>query len=132
MGVDRDWLFRELRHSLSLLAAEGEAALAGLPEGCCKPDELAIDFDHFRECVVGNFGSELVSDLVAALDQVEVALGRVPQDAWTEEAIRSHPAWAAIREPARLSLGLLDRFEGLLLPSEKSLAPQARDSFTRR
>ncbi len=37
-NVNRQWLFRELRHSLSLLAADGDAALAGVPDGDCKPE----------------------------------------------------------------------------------------------
>src|SRR5206468_3217697 len=108
MSVDRDRLFRELRRSLSLLAADGETALAGLPDGCCKPDELALDFYYIRECVVSNFGPDLPADLVAALARVEEAFSRISRDTWTEEAVRSHPAWAAIREQARASLGLLD------------------------
>jgi hypothetical protein len=111
MGLDRDWLFRELRRSLALLAADGDTALAGLPYGCCKPDELALDFDNFRAAVVGNFASELPPDLLATLAEVDDAFVRAPGDAWSEEAVLSHPAWAVIRERAGAALALLDRFE---------------------
>src|SRR5687767_185162 len=40
MDVDRDWLRRSLREQLELLAAPGEHALARLPDGCVKADEL--------------------------------------------------------------------------------------------
>jgi len=109
--VDREWLFRELRHSLSLLAADGDTTLAGVPDGCCKPDELALDFDNFHVAVVGNFAAELPPDLVAALAEVDAAFGPIAGDGWSEEAVRSAPDWATVRERAGVALGLLDRFE---------------------
>src|SRR5262245_51964691 len=111
MGLGRDRLFGGLVPLPSLLAAGGHAPLARLPEGCCKPDELALDFDNFRAAVVGNFASELPPRALAALAEVNDAFGRVPRDAWSEEAVRSHPAWAVIRERAGVALALLDRFE---------------------
>lgn len=109
--VNREWLFRELRHSLALLAANGETALAGLPDGCCKPDELALDFDNFRAVVVGNFSAELPPALVAALADVDAAFAPIAGDGWSEEAVRSAPEWAAVRQRAGVALGLLDRLE---------------------
>src|SRR5262245_47075534 len=64
---NRKWLFRKLRHSLSLLAADGQTALAGVPDGCCKPEELALDFDNFRSAVLDSFAAELPPELVVAL-----------------------------------------------------------------
>jgi hypothetical protein len=111
-GVDRDWLFRELRRSVALLAADGATALAGVPDGCCKADELALDFDNFQSAVVGNFAAELPAELVAALTDVDAALDAIRGDGWSEEAVRSAPEWAAVRERAGAALGLLDRFQG--------------------
>jgi hypothetical protein len=108
--VDRGLLFRELRRSLTLLAAEGNAALAGLPDGCCKPDELALDFDNFRSAVIGNFAAELPAELAAALAGVDGALGAIPPDDWSEQAVRSAPEWAAVRQRAEVALRSLDRF----------------------
>jgi hypothetical protein len=51
MLVDRDWLRRSLREELKLLAAPGDEALARLPKGCMKADELALDFDNFLSCI---------------------------------------------------------------------------------
>jgi hypothetical protein len=89
--VNREWLFRELRRSLSLLAAEGATALAGMPDGCCKPDELALDFDNFGVAVVGNLATELPPALVTALAAVDAAFGPIHGDGWSEEALRSAP-----------------------------------------
>jgi hypothetical protein len=109
--INRDALFRQLRHSLVLLAADGSTALAGLPDGCCKPDELALDFDHARTCVVGNYGDELPQALTGALIEVDAAFRGMPRDCWSEEAVRSSPFWAIVRERARQALGLLDQFD---------------------
>jgi hypothetical protein len=108
---NRAWLLRSLRNSLLLLAADGGTVLAGVPEGCCKPDELALDFDNFRAAVVGNFGSELPPELVAALNDLDAAFGQIAGDGWSEEAVRSSPAWAAIRRRAGVELGLLDQID---------------------
>jgi hypothetical protein len=110
-SVDREWLFRELRRSLRLLAADGDAALAGVPDGCCRPDELALDFDNFRSAVVGNFADELPSELVAGLAEVDVALAGIQGEGWSEEAMRTTAEWAAVRAAAAGALGRLDRFE---------------------
>ena len=86
-------------------------ALAGAPEGSCKPDELALGFDNFRAAVIGNFAAELPPRLVAALSEVDAALGPIAGDGWSEEAVRSSTEWAAVRERAGVVLELLDRFE---------------------
>ncbi len=110
-GVNREWLFRELRQSLRLLAANGVVALAGMPDGCCKPDELALDFDNFWAAVVGNFAAELPPELVSAHAAVDAAFGIIRDDGWSEESVRSSPEWATVRQKAGVALALLDRFE---------------------
>jgi hypothetical protein len=109
--VNREWLFRQLRHSLSLLAADGDTALASMPEACCKPDELALDFDNFRTAVVSNFIAELPPELVAALAEVDAALNPITGAGWSEEAVRFAPEWGAVRQRAAVALGLLDQLE---------------------
>src|SRR5207248_2106727 len=109
--ANREWLLRELRRSLSLLAADGDDALAGVPAGCCKPDELALDFDNFRAAVVGNFAAELPPELVTALAEVDAVFGSITGGGWSEAAVLSAPEWAAVRQRAGVALALLDRFE---------------------
>jgi hypothetical protein len=107
--INREWLFRELRRSLTLLAAEGDTALTGVAAGCCKPDELALDFDNFRAAVIGNFATELPPALATALADVDAAFGLITGDGWSETAVRSAPEWATVRQRARMALRLLDR-----------------------
>lgn len=119
--VDREWLFASLRESLRLVAADGATALASLPDGCCKADELALDFDNFRSAVVGNFAAELPSELVAALTAVDAAIDLVIDDGWSERAVLSAPEWEEIRQRAAVALKLLDRFE--LASQTKRIVP---------
>ena len=107
--VNREWLFRSLRDSLRLLAADGDTTLAGVPNGCCKPDELALDYDNFRAAAVGNFAAELPPGLVAALADVDAAFAPIAGGGWSESAVRSAPEWAAVRERSGVALALLDR-----------------------
>jgi hypothetical protein len=110
MDEDCGWLFRELHRSLSLLAADGDTALAALPDGCCKPDELALDFDNFRSAVLGNFAAELSPELLTALAGVDAGLCGIGGEGWSEEAVRSAPEWAVVRERSRTALALLEDF----------------------
>ncbi|MBX7105943.1 MAG: hypothetical protein K1X57_17810 [Gemmataceae bacterium] len=109
--VNRNWLFRNLRDSLRLLSADGVTALAGVPEGCCKPDELALDFDNFRGAVVGNFAAELPSELIATLAEMDEMFDAITGDGWTEAAVRSAPEWAALRQKAEFALRILDELD---------------------
>ncbi|MGL4552925.1 MAG: hypothetical protein ACRC33_17250 [Gemmataceae bacterium] len=109
-AVNRERLFYSLRESLCLLAADADVALAGVPDGCCKPDELALDFYNYRAAVVGNFAAELPPAFVAALADVNAAFGRIAGDGWSDEAVRSAAEWAAVREQAGVALRLMDGF----------------------
>jgi hypothetical protein len=100
-SVNREWLFRELRRSPRLLAADGDAALVEVPDGCCKSDELAMDFDNFRSTVVGNVADSLPSELLAGLAEVDAALSGIHREDWSEEAVRTAPEWAAVRRGCR-------------------------------
>ena len=40
------------------LSLPGRDALATVPEGSVKADELALDYSHFLEVALENFGSE--------------------------------------------------------------------------
>lgn len=110
MDVDRDWLRRSLREQLELLAAPGDQALARLPDGCVKADELALDFDNFYQAYVGNFGDELSSDARAALDAIDESFDRmsgpVNAELWTNDAVTTHPAWLQVRAQAARALKL--------------------------
>ncbi len=113
MDVDRDWLRRSLREQLEVLASPADQALARLPDGCAKADELALDFDHYYHAYVGNFGDELAPDVRAALALIDRLFDRMSGAAnaelWTDEAVAAHPAWLEVRGQAARALKLLDR-----------------------
>jgi hypothetical protein len=116
MDADRDWLRRSLREQLELLAAPGDQALASVPEGCVKADELALDFDNFYQAYMSNFASELSPDAREALRAIDESLDRMsgPENAelWTDEAVVTHPAWSDLRRQAARALELFGAVAG--------------------
>jgi len=61
-SVDRLAIFERLKHSVQLLACPPEIQLKMLPRFVGKADELALDFDLWREVVLNNFRSEPAID----------------------------------------------------------------------
>ena len=110
MNIARDWLRRSLREQLELLAAPGDQALARLPDGCVKADELALDFDNFYQAYLENFGDELSPDARAALDAIGKSFDRmsglVNAELWSDQAVATHPAWLQVRGQAAQALEL--------------------------
>ena len=73
-SVDRLGIFERLKHSIQLLACPPAIQLKLLPDFVCKADELALDFDLWREIVLGNFGSELSTDQISGIESIDHAL----------------------------------------------------------
>ena len=98
MSDDVKWIRESLRAQLELLALPGDAALARLPDGCVKADELALDFDNFYSAYIANCRDEItprLTDVLQAIDGDFSAMSRSgSRDLWTEEAVRTHPAGA--------------------------------------
>ena len=109
--VDHDWILSELRRSLRGLASDGPQALATVPDGCVKADELALDFANFLTAALGNFPSEFTPAQRTALESVNRRLGMMSglgqPELWTDEAVRSHPVWSEVRVIAREAARLL-------------------------
>lgn len=112
MNVDREALRRMLREQLELLAAPADQALAGVPDGCVKADELALDFDNDYRAYVSNCGEELSPEALAALRSIDELFDRMSRarnpELWTEDAVKAHPAWSDVRRKAAVALKLLD------------------------
>jgi hypothetical protein len=110
-SANRKWLTESLRESLESLAAPGDVALSRLPEQCVRSDELALDFDNFNSAYVGSFSAELSVAQREALSRVDQLFGHMSDKGnshlWTDEAVRSHPAWAEIRKAAAAALDAL-------------------------
>jgi hypothetical protein len=105
--ADRLETFERLKHSIQLLACSPEIQLKMLPQFVCKADELALDFDHWREVAVGNFRSELTTHQLSCLDAIDSNLSeltRMGSESWTEDAVRESGKWKAVRTLAAAAL----------------------------
>ena len=105
MGADRMWLSESLRQSLEALALPGERALARMPAGTVRADELALEYDHYFTAYRGNFSADLSASQLSALSTVHGLLGEMSGHAnavlWTEQAVISHERWAEVRNAAK-------------------------------
>jgi hypothetical protein len=83
MSTDHIWVRAELERALLALSLPGREALATLPEGSVKADELALDYSHFLEVALENFGSEFSSAQLGALRTL------------SRQSMRFIPRWSA-------------------------------------
>jgi len=92
---------KEFIASLERLALPAEGQLASLPDGCCKADELALDFDNFCRAEGVVLQGE-VNGLVEELDHLLARMsGTANAELWTDEALRLRPEWEQVRSMAR-------------------------------
>jgi hypothetical protein len=104
--VDRFGIFERLKHSIQLLACSSEIQLKMLPQFVCKADELALDFDNWREVAL-NFRSELTTHQLSCLDAIDSSLSKLTRtgpESWTEDAVRESGEWKAVRTLAAAAL----------------------------
>jgi hypothetical protein len=108
MSADRQWLEQSLRSSLEALAMPGDQALSTQPDHVCKAEELALVFDNLHRAFVGNFASEILPSQVAALRKIDTLLDEMSGEhlavLWTDEAVKGHERWSAVRAAARDAL----------------------------
>lgn len=111
MVIDRARAFDELKKALLALSLPGPDALATLPEGVVKADELALDYDNCLQVALGNFGTEFTPPQRKALERVNRLLddmsGPKRADLWIDAAVLEHPKWSEVRECAREARRLL-------------------------
>jgi hypothetical protein len=111
--VDHEWTVRRLRSALRALAAPGSEALASLPEGTVKADELALEYDDCLRVYSDNFPDEISQArreaLLVVADAMESMSGPDRPELWTEDAVVHHEDWNAVRVAARNALAVLDR-----------------------
>ena len=95
-----------LKHSLQTLAMPPDIQLGLLPDFVCKPDELALTFDHWYQCVLSNDDRTLSRQQKLALEALDKHLDIMTgkEHLWTEEAVKSLPEWEQIRRLARETL----------------------------
>jgi len=96
----REAIFQRLKHSVQLLALPPDLQLELLPSFVCKADELALEFDHWREVALDNYRKELTVDQVSAisgLDEKFDWLTANGKQRWTDEAVRTSMEWKNFR-----------------------------------
>ncbi len=83
--ADRTWIFERLKHSLQLLACRAEIQLNNFPNFVA--DELALDFENFRDTLTGNFRAGLTAEQVSCLDSLDRSLSELNEEAWSNGAV---------------------------------------------
>ena len=106
--AQKEWILERLKHSLQALALPGEQQVQLFPRGVVVTDELVLDFDHWRSCVVGNDRSEFTeaqSRAIAALsEKIKSAPNENDKSVWHEEALCLHSFWIEVRKLAARAL----------------------------
>jgi hypothetical protein len=71
-------------------------------------DELALDFDHWQQVIIGNFRDKLTTEQTDLLQHInrkfDEMSDRLPKEVWSCESLRSSPDWEEIRSLARRTL----------------------------
>jgi hypothetical protein len=100
-------ILKRLKHSLQLLALPPEKQLDLLPPFVCKGDELALEFDHWREVTFRNYRGQLSVDQISALVELDEKLNWLTKSGaqhWTDEAVRTSSEWQDVRNLAAKAL----------------------------
>jgi len=101
-------LLVRLKHSLQALAMPADTQLELFPDFVCKVEELALGFDHWSKCVLGNDRGELSEQQKSLLMKLDGAFdqmsGRQGQNLWAEDALRTSPEWQVVRDNAKAAL----------------------------
>jgi len=107
-NTGRQFLLDGLRQIVQLLAAPADVALAYYPDGTVKADELALDFDNIGRAALESSESDLTEVQRASLVMIDQLLGAITESSddalWTDEAVRTHPKWQAVRKAAGRAL----------------------------
>jgi hypothetical protein len=83
--ADRTWIFERLKHSLQLLACRAGIQLNNFPNFVA--DELALDFENFRDTLTGNFRTGLTAEQASCLDSLDRSLAELNKEAWSNGAV---------------------------------------------
>ena len=106
-SVDRLGIFERLKHAIQLLACPPEIQLKTLPHFVCKADELGLDFDLWREIVLNSFRSEMSTDQLSSIENIDQSLSELTQmgpEYWTQDAVRQSAEWEHVRTLAAVAL----------------------------
>jgi hypothetical protein len=73
----REGIPERAKEALQLLACSADAQIRLLPSFVCAADELALEFDHWREVLIENCGSELTAEQIASLAAIDGLFSRL-------------------------------------------------------
>lgn len=97
-----------LNKTVQALALPANEQLKLYPDGSAKADELALDFDQWHSCAVGNDADSMTQAQLGSLRAIDEALSRMSgysnPDLWTEQALGQDVEWEQVRELARAAL----------------------------
>jgi hypothetical protein len=100
----KQWILALLKHSLQRLALPASEQVQLLPDFVVKTDELMLDFDHWRECAVGNYHADMTAaqlDSLATVDaHTDVPNSTGDRTVWEESALYSHSFLEELRNLA--------------------------------
>lgn len=97
-AADKSWLTKRMMESLQLLACSPEIQLGKFPPFVHAPDEMALDFDHFRSAFVGNFQNELTDEQLSCLELIDRDFDQMSKGKFSPEEVRNSVEWQRIRE----------------------------------
>lgn len=91
------------KSAVELLAAPASTQLASLPDGICKADELALEYDHWSGWLKSS-GPRLDEQQTKALSDLDSFLstlsGLGDEELWTDTAVERDTRWDKVRELA--------------------------------
>ena len=102
--ADRTWIFERLKRSLQLLACRAEIQLNNFPNFVAVADEMALDFENFRDTLTGNFRTELTAEQALCLDSLDRSSPELNKEAWSNGAVADSSEWCNIRYLAARAL----------------------------
>jgi hypothetical protein len=102
--ADRTWIFERLKCSMQLLACRAEIQVNNFPNFVAVADEMALDFENFRDTLTGNFRTELTAEPASCLDSLDRSLSELNKEAWSDAAVVDSSECRNIRHLAARAL----------------------------
>jgi hypothetical protein len=95
--ADRTRIFERKKHFLQLLACRAGIQLNNFPNFVAVADEMALDFENFRDTLTGNFPTELTAEQASCLDSLDRSLSELNKEAWSNGAVVDPSEYCNIR-----------------------------------
>lgn len=112
----KDPFFDSLRREVAMLASNAETQIRSVSPGLSFAELQLQDIDHMLEVMLGERGRTAMSPgQIGACQRLDRTLKRIVREEpgtspfWTNDGVRSHPKWAAIRSVAKETLDELSR-----------------------